>query len=77
MTAMISRSEGMHKTSEIFWMTTLIDQLIIRRDQCGNDDEERVKYYAEKMAIMWNIQNSGLPKLWNAKTLLGIYDPDI
>ena len=23
---------------------------------------------------MWNIQNWGLPKLWNAKTLLCIYD---
>ena len=86
MTAMISRSEGMHKTSEIFWMTTLIDQLIIRRDQCGNDVDdcklERVKYYGEKNGhyveyIMWNIQNSGLSELWNAKTLLGIYDPDI
>ena len=28
-----------------------------------------------RMAIMWNIQNSGLSELWNAKTLLGIYDP--
>ena len=68
----------MHKTSEIFWMTTLIDQLIIRRDQCGNDGDERVKYYAEKNGHnveykTRDCRNFGMPKLCWVYMIL-IYD---
>ena len=71
MTAMISRSEGMHKTSEIFWMTTLIDQLIIRRDQCGNDGDERVKYYAEENGHYVEYTKLGIAKTLECQNFAG------
>ena len=75
MTAMISRSKRMHKTSEIFWMTTLIDQLIIRRDQCGNDGDdcklERVKYYGEKNGHYVEYTKLGIAKTLECQNFAG------
>lgn len=63
---------GVHNILEFIWVAMLMDQLTC--DQGGKDYDDDVEYDGKNSGHLgWNIQNLGLLKLLNAKTLPGIY----